>query len=236
MGSRREGSIDASMKDLLRRILRAWPLNPMQCVLRKLRRRDIKLKDLDVLEVFGGSGEFHTRIYAPKVATLEVWEVDPNHEMILKKHFPNAEVKITDSFKEITTTQRTYDLVVIDNPMSTYGQYCEHFDLFPNVFRVARRTAILVLNVIPEIDAAALKKYPYLFNAEQLARRKTFYSTDTPEKILLRKMLETYKQMAEESGFIFQWCFFQRRSFVYYLVLRIKKSGRQPSHKSVEQE
>jgi hypothetical protein len=57
---------------------------------------------------------------------------------------------------------------VVDNPISTFDIYCEHFDLFPDIFKVAQDEIILIFNVIPEISEKILKRYPYLFNKNQL--------------------------------------------------------------------
>jgi len=197
----------------------------MQQVLRELRKRKVSVKDLDALEVFGGSGDFHTKDYAFQVSTLEVWEIDPKYERSLKQNLPMAKVKITDSYKEIKNTLRKYNLIVVDNPMSTYEDHCEHFDLFPDIFRVASDSTILILNVISEINGAAKKQYPYLFNEEQLARRKFFYKTNRPEKVSFDEMVEAYRNLAKTNGFSLEWYLFQKRyTFVYYLVLKIKKS------------
>ena len=39
-------------------------------------------------------------------------------------------IKITNSFKEIFETEKKFNLIVVDNSMSIYGdeKYCEHFD------------------------------------------------------------------------------------------------------------
>lgn len=212
------------ISNLLKAILKKLRWSPMQQVLRELRKRNVRLQDLHALEVFGGSGDFHTKDYAFQVSTLDMWEIEPKYERALKRKLPMAEVKITDSFQEIKNTTRKYGLIVVDNPMSNYGDYCEHFDLFPDIFRIAMDSAILILNVIPESNDNALKKYPYLFNKVQLARRKSFYSTNHPEKVLFDEIAEVYLNLSKSNGFNLEWYFFQKRNIVFYLVLKIKKS------------
>lgn len=198
----------------------------MQQVFRELTRRKVRPELLTTLEVFGGSGNLHTKDYVSQVSTLEVWDIDPKNEETLKRNFPMAEVKITDSYKEIKSTPGKYDLIVIDNPISTFGGHCEHFDLFPDIFRVAKDSAILILDVIPEINDVARKKYPNLFNETQLTHRKSFYQTNRPERVSFNQMIEVYKNMIVDSGFNLEWYFFQKRTYpAHYLVLKIKKSG-----------
>jgi len=200
----------------------------MHHVLRELKKRGVSLKELDALEVFGGSGELHTKDYASQVATLEVWEIDAEWEKSLRRNLPMAEVKITDSFKELTKTPKKYSFIVVDDSPRIYYDYCEHFDLFPDVFRILKDSAIIILNVVPEINATYMKQYGRFYNETHVARRKSFYQTDHPGKVPLDKMVEVYKNLCMQNGFNLEWYFFRRRSFiysaVYYLVLKIKKS------------
>lgn len=208
------------LKELIQRKLK---LNPIQQVLKKLRKRKINLKVFDALEIFGYTGEYHTKYYFPYVHSLEVWEIDPAFEALLKKNLPLAEVKITDSFIELKRTLKKFDLIVVDNPMSTFGGYCEHFDLFPDIFNIMKDSNLLILNVIPEINVTAFEKWPYLFNNIQLNRRKTFYNTEYPDKISFEEMARTYRNLCRANGFELEWYFFQKRTIVFYLVMKIFK-------------
>jgi hypothetical protein len=212
------------IRSLKESLFRKLQRDPIQQLLRKLIKRRINLKDLDALEIFGYTGEYHTKYYAPYVRTLEVWEVDPACEVQLKKNLPLAEVKITDSYDEINRTQKKFNLIVVDNPMSTFGNYCEHFDLFPDIFNIAMDSSLLVLNVIPEINKTVLKKWPYLFNDVQLTRRKSFYNSEHPDKISFDELVKVYSNICKANGFDLKWYFFQKRTIVYYLVIKILKN------------
>ena len=217
-----------SIRNLFRMARRKLHLTPMKKVLRELKRRGLNPKDFNALEVFGSSGEGHLKDYASLVSTLEIWEIDPEYEKILRRFFRRAEVKIADSFKEIKTTSKKYNFIVVDNGTSissaSYGRHCEHFDLFPDIFRIAMDSSVLILNIIPEVDSVALKAYPYLFNDEQLLHRKNFYKTNRPEKMTSEEMVEAYRKMLMANDFNLEWYFFQKRNFIYYLVLKITKS------------
>ena len=211
------------IKDLLKARARKAQLTRMGRILTELMKRGINTKQLQALELFANSGESHVKDYAPWVSTLEMWEIDPAYEKMLKQSFPLAKVKITDSYEEIKSTHKKYDLIIVDNGTSIYGGHCEHFDLFPDIFRVAADSSILILNVIPEADHAALKEFPYLFHQAQLVKRQDFYKTTHPEKISVDEMLKVYKELIDRNGFGLEWHFLQKRSFVYYLVLKIRK-------------
>ncbi len=194
----------------------------MHAVVRELIHRGVAMDELDALEVFAGTGSFHTMSYASKVRSLTAWEIDPTCEPALKKNLPVALVKITDSFVEVKRTSSTFNLIVVDNPMSTFGEYCEHFDLFPDIYRLARRPAILMIDVIPEVPPSGRKRYPYLFSERHLTRRRDFYQSEHPEKISLGEMALTYSNRARANGYNVCWHFFIKRTFVYYLIMQIE--------------
>ena len=222
------GSITSFPPALIVRTVRAsrrqLQLTPMKHVLSELRKRGVAINDLVALEVFGCSGESHVKDYASSVSSLEVWEIDPQFETHLKKHFPKATIKITDSYQEVKRRDQRYDLIVIDNGTSMRtGGYCEHFDLFPDIFRLAKDPCVLIVNVIPKIDDEVAKIYPYLFNQQQLARRRLFYKTARPQEVPFDQIVRTYQECAKAENFKLDWHFLQQRNFVYYLVLHISK-------------
>jgi hypothetical protein len=213
---------------LVRRVMLGSPMNQ---VLRELRERRVRLEDLQALEVFGGHGDIHTMDYACHVASLEVWEIDPECKGSLMKNLPMAKIKITDSYQEVRTCQSKYGLIVIDNQAqstpSAWGEdHCEHFDLFPDVFRISSDFTILILNIILKLNIIAHRRYPYLFNSRQLACRREFYATEHPESLSLPAAVGAYSRLILKNGFAPQWHFSVRRSLhtdVYYLVIAIKR-------------
>lgn len=205
---------------------RAYTLNksrPMEKVLDELQKNKVNLHKLNALEVFGKNGEWHTMDYAYKVNSLEIWELDENCRKTLNRNFPFATVKIVDSYKEVERCKNKFSLIVIDNPTSTYGNYCEHFSLFPKIFNLCDDDAIIIVNVIPKIDEEAKKEYPYLFNDVQLEKRREFYKTNFPNELAFGEMDLIYKNMALKSHFETEWSFFQKRNFVYYYVFKLKR-------------
>jgi hypothetical protein len=202
-------------------------MSPMQRVLRGLAKRGVDLRGARALEVFGGTGIFHTLDYASRVARLEVWEIDPKHEATLKSNLPQAVVRITDAYARVKETPERFDLIVVDNPMSMYGGgRCEHFDLFPDIFRLVADSAVVLVDIIPSAPPSARRKNPDLFTEEQLEARRRFYRTDRPDNLSWGDVVDTYRRLAETSGFTLEWDFVVRRHFVYYLALQI---ARRPS-------
>ncbi len=126
----------------------------------------------------------------------------------MRKAFPYATIRITDSFEEIKRTPKKFDMVVADAWAGMFNDHCEHFELFPDVFRILSQSSILILNVIPEARRLSPK------HAE---RRCAFYQVKDPTRIPLEVMVERYKAFAEECGFQVQWWFYKDRYFMYPL-------------------
>jgi hypothetical protein len=210
------------LKLFLKRFFRP---TPMQRVLAELQARGVCLGQLDALETFAYEGIWHTRDYAGRVGSLEVWEINPACAPKLRANLPRATIKITDSFEEIQKTPRKFNLVVVDNPLGFYGpdeRYCEHFPLFPALFRVLRDEAVVILSVLPTASADFRARYPYVFSERYLAARRAFYQTSRPDCLPLEEMVAAYARHAAAHGFAVQWHFEQARlgSDVRYLALK----------------
>jgi hypothetical protein len=197
----------------------------MQQVLRELEKRGVAIGSLKAIELFGGCGKRHTVDYANRIARLEVWEIEPSCEEVLRKKIPQATIHITDTYQQIRKTSERFDLIVVDNPMSIYDGHCEHFDLFPDLFRLAADSAIIVVNAIPNLSAAVARKLPYLFSEKQLQVRRRFYNTDNADDLSWGQIVSAYRGQAEAAGFELEWSFSVRRHFIYYLALKIKRLG-----------
>ncbi|HVZ42103.1 MAG TPA: hypothetical protein VHI13_22680 [Candidatus Kapabacteria bacterium] len=191
----------------------------MQRVVRRLKRLGVRLNELDALEMFGGTGTFHTIDYAARVRSLDAWELDPTRAAEFRRTVPNAKITITDAYLAAKNASKRYGLIVADNPMSWHGDHVEHFDLLGEILRIAQPDAVVILNVIPEITPAALRRFPYLSNERQREARSAFYRTATPDSIGREQILDAYASRAAAAGRSIAWSFFVRRHFVFYLVL-----------------
>jgi hypothetical protein len=197
----------------------------MQKLLRELEKRDVRIDSLRALEVFGGTGKRHTVDYARRVAHLEAWEIQQSQEKILRKKFPSAAVRIVDAYHQVCESTDRFDLIIIDNPMSLYDGHCEHFDLFPDIFGLANSSATIVVNVIPRLTRSAAKRFPYLFNKEQLEGRRRFYDTEKPDDLSWECIVAAYRSQLLTTPFQMEWSFFVKRHFLYYLGFEIREEN-----------
>ena len=171
----------------------------------KLEVYDIKFQSLNALEMFGRGGNWQTAIFEKKVKTLEVWEIDPKWENELKKNLPNATIKILDSVSTIKDGKNLtkFDLILIDNPMNTYGPklnsdnldtYCEHFDVISHIERIIGKEAIVIFNV---------NRKPFDYNKFPMwkKRRDEFYGDIDTSDIQINHLLTFYKKFFQKLGF-----------------------------------
>jgi hypothetical protein len=216
-------------KAALRSARRTLRLSPMQRLLRKLRKEGVRLSELKALEVFAATGERHVLDYVGRVKSLEVWEIDASCDAALRSNLPGAEIKITDSFAEAARTEHRYGFVVVDNPTGTYGGgRCEHFDLFPYIFRLLVDQAVVVINVLSKLSRHTRRKFPYLLDDQHLARRRAFYQTDA-EDLPLNAIAAHYRTLFEKAGFAVDSAILQRRRYVHYLALKVHRRQAWPS-------
>ena len=190
-------------------------LDPFLWVVHELRKRGVQVEKLHGLDVFGGGAADTTRAHAASVGSIEVWEVRTSLEAQLRRNLPpRAVVKIVDSYEEARQTDKRFDLIVVDNwPGIDHTGHCEHFDILPLVFRLAKDEAIVILNILTHLDKhfTRVQVNPPLFCEEHLRRRREFYGVDQPEDIPIEKMIETYQSTAARNGYRINWYFAKRR-------------------------
>ena len=198
-------------------------LSPTQKVFREIRRRGVDTRRLAALEVFAGTGFTHTIDYARLVGSLELWELSRERERALRTHFPRAIVRITDTFEEVRRTKKKFGLIVVDNTVTTYGDgYVEHFDLFPDLFRIADDACIMLLNVCPKLPERQRT------DPRRIARRAEFYETATPHDISWDRIVGAYARLMVRHGFALDWQFARPRAYresICYLAMRIVRSA-----------
>ena len=184
------------------------PGEPMKELIEKIESHEIKFSTLNALEMFGRDGTHHTLAYANKVKTLEIWEIDPQFEEALHNNLPNANVKIVNSIKTLKdgTNLSTYDFIVIDCTMATYGpvingefEYCEHFDFIKEIHKISNDNVIIVINV---------NESPYNYEQNPLWRKRRieFFGDIDTANIDLKFFIKFYEKLFLEIGFkvIFQ--------------------------------
>lgn len=195
---------------------------PIYGVLEKINAH-YPLKDLVALEAFAYTGALQARAYKDLTSYHEAWEIQKICEPALRRNLPKAIVKITDSFEEVRTTEKKFNFINVDTHQGLFGDYCEHFEFFPLLFRVMQDECIVILNTIPRADSEWREKYPTLLNAEHLKRRKEFYDCVDPSDISEDTMLRAYRRICAENGFELVWHCFHQRNVMYYLALHLKR-------------
>lgn len=197
----------------------------MNNVITFLQKR-VDVSKLDALEMFGRAGNWHTTAYQNKIKSLQVWEINKEWKNALEKNLPNAKIKILDSIQTIVKNLEPskFDLIVIDNPMNTFGtkkepdQYCEHFDVIKNIGNIIDKKAIIIFNI---------NKNPYNYDKfpEWKKHREKFYERKRTAKISHRFLIKFYKNLFLNIGYetVFQKIFERHENHLDYFVFYIRK-------------
>ena len=208
------------LKSFVRYASRTARITPIFQIFQQLQRDGFASKTMHALELFGCDGEHHTRDIAAAVGQLTIWEYASHYEPILKRRFPQATVKITDSYQELANTAQKFDVVIADNHIGQVGGHYEHFDIFPAVFDVLADRAVIITNVVPLVDSA---------DSDWLARRRAFYSAEDGASITFAEMSRTYGQLASSYGWRPERIYYKRRwrfnitdSPFYYCVIQLR--------------
>ena len=130
---------------------------------------------------------------------------------------------MVDSHRQVKEARSKFDLIWADNPPVAYGEYVEHFDLFPHVFNVALDSAVLVLNTVLAPPTDIRTYWPTMFDEKQFARRRTFYRTDYPELLTVEEAVNAYRTLAGDHGFAVEWYVCRPRGVTHWLGLKLAR-------------
>jgi len=195
----------------------------MDTVMFFLRHKNF-LRNYKALELFGWHGLNITVDYAPFCESIDFYEVDPMIVKVVrnihKKKYRNINVVMGDSIKLIQDEKMggDYDLIVIDSSDGTYGNgYCEHFDIFPEVFKSLSKEGIIICGVIINARGFTITK-------EWIERRKDFYNVDDGYLLNPDKLLKFYKALVPGGQFMIRDAFYiPRRSNMGFIVLVLNR-------------
>lgn len=179
------------------------------------------IQNKTVLEAFANTGEHQAPAYYKYASYFEAWEIDEKFKSSLTKNLPNATVKITNSMQEILVTDKKFDVIVLDAHMGMFGNgYCEHFNILPNVFRVANDDVVVILNVMPYAEEKWRKKYETVFSKEHLKMRKEFYGDAFDvNHCSYDEMISFYKEYFLSKNYQVTDYFFHQRHLLHYLAI-----------------
>lgn len=199
-------------------------------IINYLQLQDINLKKLDCIEIFGGSGETD-KILSEMVKSFEIWEINKNYLDILKKNFPNSNIQICNSIEKLKLNEvsKKFDLILIDNPMSVFGEkngtykYCEHFDILEHITKIMKNECIVIF---------LINKKPFYYkkfkekNLEWRRRRKKFYGHLDIDNLSIDFLLAFYKEYFQKFGFNTQFSknISRHHPHLDYLILKLQKN------------
>jgi len=174
----------------------------------KLTAIGINLPDFSALEFFAGKGNWQATAYADRVGHLEAWEINPEHEIDLRKNLPNAVIRIGDSFKMAENCTPRFNFIVFDNPMGIYDDHCEHFEALELLPKLLKVPGIVIFNI---------NKHPYGNNPEWEQKRLEYYKGEEPD-------ISFYAGIFKGLGYITEFAFEASRNneYLYYLVFGLK--------------
>lgn len=189
----------------------------IKSVIDELRKRNVHLEKMKALDFFAREGDWQTKYYADLVDSIDAWEIDPKFENKLRENLPQAKITIGDSHELARKSNSKYDIIVLDNPQSCYGNYCEHFDALESVLPLLSKRGIIIFNV---------KTVPFNYenNLSWKSKRNSFYGRDASS--LDNEFLEKfYKDFFHKKKLQTEFFFYKERpqefslySYVFSLV------------------
>lgn len=190
-------------------------------------KEQVELNDYDAIEIFGGEG-INDSIFSKNTKSLEVWEIDSSVKSELNKNLPNAKIEFCDSIKKLIENDnfRSFDLILIDNPMSVFGksfEYCEHFDVIKNISKLINEEVIVIFLV---------NKKPFFKkneekNKEWKQRRQLFYGDLDITNLSIEFLLNFYKELFKNIGFetIFSKNIPRHEPHLDYMIFKLKRTN-----------
>ncbi len=213
------------IRSLRRKIKHYFGSYPIYQVVDHLKKNNC-IQNTRILEAFANTGEHQAPAYYPYASYFEAWEINPDCEALLKKNLPKATIKITNTYKEVHICNKKFNLIVLDAHMGIFGpqeEYCEHFEILPEIFRLCEDQCTLIFNVMPYCEEKWSQKYPTVFREKHLERRKDFYNCPDPTQVPYEYMSSFYSKLCKDKGFNVDWVFYHQRHLLHYCVIKIKK-------------
>ncbi|MDX2173398.1 MAG: hypothetical protein SFY56_09770 [Bacteroidota bacterium] len=173
----------------------------------------ITLKDYNLwpekviaLDAFCQTGLQWSRVFYKETDYLEMWDTNSDAIRYAKKEFPKAVINCGDSIDAIVNNKlgrRDFNFLIIDTPlpyMYSDGSF-EHFVFFEKLFQNINNKAIIIMNVVCNIETIISKHtHSKDFIEKWIVARQDFYSTDKGSVVLPQTMINVYKRKAEQLG------------------------------------
>lgn len=168
-------------------------LSPVMYTIKLLALLDLLPTNIRALEPFGMCGLRKTIDYVERCESLDLFEIEEVFANEARRQIPKADIHVRDSIVAIRNRELPrpdYNLVFIDNPTGVYADYCEHFEIVPEIFDSLANESILIINVL-------LDSWIDPNDSKLLHRRKQFYSGALETAT---DALKFYRALAESSG------------------------------------
>lgn len=193
---------------------------PMCRIVERLKRDGLNLASTHALEFFAREGDWQTTAYAKEVGSLDAREVNPEHEVALRRNLPNAAIRIGDSFVLARAPEFAgrFEFIVVDNPQMIFGGHCEHFDALPLVPELLAGGGIVVFNVNHS-------PYGYDRHPEWEICRQRFYRIQQTAELKLDFLDAFYRNYFLSLGCRTRKVFFEQRHepSIAYCVMQLEK-------------
>lgn len=159
------------------------------------------------LDAFCQTGLQWTRIFSEETSYLEMWDIDSEATKYAKKEFPNAKVVCGDSIDAIVNNKlgrKDFNFVLIDSPLPYQfadGSF-EHFRFFDSIFNNIANEAVLILDVVPNMQSM-LNRHHWPKDSAEIwaAARRNFYGSTDGYNVSPSEMIEVYTRKIKALGY-----------------------------------
>lgn len=146
----------------------------------------------NLLELFAGNGSENTKYLAKYCNKVAGWDINPVFEKDFKATINGATFTNRNSVEFLECAEcndfSEVNIISIDNPTGLFyeNQYCEHFEIINNVWKLVGTRAIVAVNILLEVD---------MVDTLWKKRRVSFYGTSGP--LNFDKISNVYKNVFE---------------------------------------
>jgi hypothetical protein len=119
-------------------------------VFQMLKFRGYLKENSTVIELFGMHGLWHTKYYFDYIAHLDIFEINQRYHKLSKLCLDRSKAEFfhQDSLAYASKTEKKYDIVVSDTPMSVRFYEASGLPVFwETLIRVAEKNAIIIFNI-----------------------------------------------------------------------------------------
>ena len=164
------------------------------------------------LDMFARTGVLTVKNYVHDVASVDLWELGPEHRDALMAFAPRR-LRIGCSYRSLEIEDEKFGLVVVDSPQGIHSDYTgatrvEHFDVMQKIGKILDDRAVIVLycNHRPynkdDEGSAGYDEYEEYNFSDWMEWRETFYAVDgCPQDVPLVDMLASYENVLSDQDF-----------------------------------